>query len=100
MNDQRVCLTIHNFRHQGVTSGWVLSAVGLGDPARLFDRTRLQHDVDPGALNLLKGGIVYSNFVATVSPRHAWEARYTDQGAGLGHTLYVQGTERGRPSPA
>jgi starch synthase len=89
MEDQRVCLTVHNFRHQGNTSDWVLGAVGLTDRARFFDRGRLQDDLDPLALNLLKGGIVYSNFVTTVSPRHAWEARYTDQGAGLGHTLHV-----------
>ena len=37
----------------------------------------------------MKGGIVYSNFVTTVSPQHAWEAVYTEQGRGLGHTLHV-----------
>ena len=37
MEDQRVCLTVHNFRHQGVTSEWVLQAVGLGEPARFVD---------------------------------------------------------------
>jgi starch synthase len=95
MQDQRVCLTVHNFRHQGVTSEWVLRAVGLREPARFFDGARLQDDFDPGALNLLKGGIVYSNFVTTVSPQHAWEARYTDQGAGLGHTLHVHADKFG-----
>ena len=95
MHEQRVCLTVHNFRHQGVTSEWVLWAVGLTEPARFFDGARLQHDFDPGALNLLKGGIVYSNFVTTVSPRYAWEARYTDQNAGLGHTLHVHGSKFG-----
>ena len=89
MRDQRACLTVHNFRHQGIASEWVLSAVGLAEPARFFDPSRLQHDFDPGALNLLKGGIVYSNFVTTVSPHYAWEARYTDQSAGLGHILHV-----------
>ena len=95
MADQRVCLTIHNFRHQGITSEWVLPAVGLSDAARLSDPSRLQDDSDPGALNLLKGGIVYSNFVTTVSPHYAWEACYTDQGAGLGHTLYVHSAKFG-----
>ena len=95
MEDQRVCLTVHNFRHQGVASEWVLHALGLGDPARFFDPSRLQDDFHPEALNLLKGGIVYSNFVTTVSPRYAWEARYTDQGAGLGHTLHVHGDKFG-----
>ena len=37
----------------------------------------------------MKGGIVYSNFITTVSPQHAWEVTYTDQGMGLGHTLYL-----------
>ena len=89
MADQRACLTVHNFRHQGTTSEWVLEAVGLTDRTRFFNRERLQDDFNPGALNLLKGGIVYANFVTTVSPRYAWEARYSDQGAGLGHALHV-----------
>jgi starch synthase len=37
----------------------------------------------------MKGGIVYANFVTTVSPQHAWEARYTEQGYGLGPTLHI-----------
>ena len=43
----------------------------------------------------MKGGIVYSNFVTTVSPQHAWEAQYTDQGQGLGHTLHLHGGKFG-----
>jgi len=37
----------------------------------------------------MKGGIVYSNFVNTVSPHHAWEARTSEVGCGLGHTLHM-----------
>jgi starch synthase len=37
----------------------------------------------------MKGGIVYSNYVNTVSPHHAWEARYGQFGYGLGHTLEI-----------
>jgi starch synthase len=37
----------------------------------------------------MKGGIVYSNFVTTVSPQHAWEALHTDMGYGLEHTLHI-----------
>jgi starch synthase len=33
--------------------------------------------------------VAYSNWVTTVSPHHAWEARHTDQGHGLGHALHV-----------
>jgi starch synthase len=37
----------------------------------------------------MKGGIVYANAVTTVSPHHAWEARHTTVGEGLGHTLHL-----------
>jgi len=89
MEAQRVCLTVHNFSHQGVTGEWVLWATGLRDPARYFASERLRDDSNSAALNLLKGGIVYSNFVTTVSPTHAWEVCNSDQGRGLGHPLYV-----------
>ncbi len=87
MHDQRVCFTIHNFRHQGVASDWVLHATGL--PDRVRDETRLRHNGSPEVVNLLKGGIVYSNHVNTVAPHHAWEVRTSAHGHGLGHTLHV-----------
>jgi starch synthase len=37
----------------------------------------------------MRGAILYSNFVTTVSPHHAWEARHTDLGFGLGHVLHL-----------
>jgi starch synthase len=89
LQDQRVCLTVHNFGHQGVWSEDVLWATGLLPTWRYNVPERLADDARPGAVNLLKGGIVYSNFTATVSPQHAWEARLTDQGRGLGRTLAI-----------
>ncbi len=89
MENQRVCLTIHNFGHQGVVGREVLAATGLGRPDYYFQQWRMQDTYRPGALNLLKGGIVYSNFVTTVSPHHAWEAMHTEQGLGLGPTLWA-----------
>ena len=89
MSDQRVCLTVHNFGHQGIAGESILWATGLGDPARFYAHERLRDDFNPTALNLTKGGIVYSNFVTTVSPGHAWEVCFADQGRGLGHTLHV-----------
>jgi starch synthase len=89
MGEQRVCYTIHNFGHQGVTGDMVLWATGLTRPHHFFDPTRLRDEFNHFALNLMKGGIVYANFVTTVSPQHALEARFTDQGQGLGHTLHV-----------
>jgi starch synthase len=89
MDNQRVCLTVHNFGHQGITGSEVLRASGLGRPEYYFHPDRLQDNHHPSALNLLKGGIVYSNFVTTVSPQYAWEVMNTDQGRGLGHTLWI-----------
>jgi starch synthase len=89
MENQRACLTIHNFGHQGLIGAEVLWATGLKRPEYYFHHDRLKDNIHPGALNLLKGGIVYSNFVTTVSPHHAWEAMNTEQGMGLAHTLWV-----------
>ena len=50
-------------------------------PDRLLDHH------NPHAVNLMKGGIVFSNFVTTVSPRYAWEVQHTDQGMGMQGTL-------------
>ncbi len=89
LEHQRICYTIHNFRHQGIAGVEVLQAIQLHRPEYYLHSDRLQDNFNPNALNFMKGGIVYSNFVTTVSPQHAWEARYTDQGYGLGHTLHV-----------
>lgn len=87
--DQKVCYTIHNFRHQGHAGAEVLSSTNLGRPEHYLHHDRLGDDHRYGALNLMKGGIVYSDFVTTVSPNHAAEARYGDGAFGLGHTLHV-----------
>ncbi|MCA1709492.1 MAG: glycogen/starch synthase, partial [Actinobacteria bacterium] len=89
MHDPRVCYTIHNFSHQGIAGERILWATGLTRPEHFFDYDRLRDNFNHNAINLMKGGIVYSNFVTTVSPQHAWEVTYTDQGKGLADTLYV-----------
>jgi starch synthase len=86
---QRVCYTIHNFRHQGLTGPQVLWATQLGRPEHYLDAVRLGDDTHYRTVNLMKGGVVYSNFVTTVSPTHAGEARYGDYGFGLSHALGV-----------
>ncbi len=86
---QRVCYTIHNFKHQGVFGHDVLAATGLCRPEYYYRPQQLRDDHNQAVLNCMKGGIVYSNFVTTVSPNHAWEARFTDQGYGLGSTLHT-----------
>ena len=87
--DLRVCFTIHNFRHQGVTGPEILRATGLGRPDFFGAPDRMGDPYDRHSINLMRGAILYSNFVTTVSPHHAWEARHTDLGFGLGHTLHL-----------
>ncbi len=89
MPHQRVCFTIHNFKHQGIDGERVLWATGLGRPWRYFHHDRLRDNFNPAAINFTKAGIVYSNFVTTVSRGYAWEAAHNDQGHGLGHTLCI-----------
>jgi starch synthase len=87
MPDQKVCYTIHNFRHQGTGGEQVLWATQLGRPEHFLDADRLGDDFWYRGLNPMKGGIGYSDFVTTVSPNHAEEALYGDGASGLGRTL-------------
>lgn len=95
MWNQRTCYTIHNFKHQGIAGTDVLTATGLHRPDYYLHYNQLRDNFNVRAINFMKGGIVYSNFVTTVSPQHAWEARHTDQGYGLGHTLHAHGGKFG-----
>lgn len=88
MENQRVCYTIHNFKHQGLAGADVLWATGLNRESHYFEEDRLRDNFNPFALNMMKGGIVFSNFVTTVSPHHAWEVHYGEFGYGLGHTIH------------
>lgn len=88
MQNCRVCHTIHNSKHQGIAGENVLWFTGLGQPTYYYDRNRMGDDFNPSAINFTKGAVVYSNFITTVSPRHAWEVRHTEWGYGLGHILY------------
>lgn len=95
MSNQRVCYTIHNFKHQGFAGNEVLRATGLNQESYYFEYDRLRDNFNPFAINFMKGGIVYSNYVNTVSPHHAWEAHYGEEGYGLGHTLELHQSKFG-----
>ena len=87
MPGQKVCYTIHNFRHQGTSDEQLLWATQLGQPEYFLDADRLGDDFRYRGLNQMKGGVVYSDFVTTVSPSHADEALYDDGASGLRRTL-------------
>lgn len=89
MDHQRVCHTIHNFRHQGTAGPEMLWAAGLDRPDYYGARDRLGDEFTSHTLNFTKGALLYANFITTVSPHHAWEVRHTDQSFGLGHPLHV-----------
>ena len=71
MEHQRVLFTIHNFKHQGIGGADILEATGLYNPSYYFAPDRLQDNFNPFVINFMKGGIVYSNYVNTVSLNHA-----------------------------
>jgi starch synthase len=95
MTHPRVCYTLHNMKHQGVAGEYILRETGLNRAEHFFQPDRMLDTFNPFAVNLMKGGIVYSNFVTTVSPSYAGEIQYSAQGNGLGHTLYVHGDKMG-----
>ena len=71
-------LTVHNAGYQGHYGPDVIAEIGL-DPA-LFQPDFLEWY---GKVNLLKGGLVFSDMVTTVSPTHAHELRTRTGGFGL-----------------
>ncbi|MFH0911567.1 MAG: glycogen synthase [Planctomycetota bacterium] len=88
MDRTRVVYTLHNIEHQGLCfyGDRLLASVGLPlAPYFRFDRLRDHHQ--HGAVNLMKGGIVYSNSVTTVSPTYLQEIRTPIGGRGLDATL-------------
>lgn len=88
MGRSRACYTLHNVKHQGICGEHILRQAGL-NPGALMTPERLLDHTYRGAVNLMKGGIVYANFTTTVSPRYAEEIRTSDFGHGLQHTLNV-----------
>jgi starch synthase len=84
MDSTHVCFTIHNFRHQGLAAENILQAIGIGRPDVFLQPDKLSDVNYRHSLNFMKAGIVYSDYVTTVSPQYAGEAKNTDQGCGLG----------------
>jgi starch synthase len=79
-------LTIHNVAHQGVYPADAYGYLGL--QSGNFTATRFE---DHGRVNMLKGGIVYSDMTNTVSPSYAAETRTPMGGHGLAPYLNDRG---------
>eukprot|EP00270_Netrium_digitus_P011426 TRINITY_DN3632_c0_g1_i1.p1 TRINITY_DN3632_c0_g1~~TRINITY_DN3632_c0_g1_i1.p1 ORF type:complete len:770 (-),score=191.80 TRINITY_DN3632_c0_g1_i1:147-2456(-) len=88
MNNTRLLFTCHDFKYQKVQEPSKLSLCGL-DPGQLHRPDRLQDNLDPNSINLLKGGIVYSNRVTTISPLYAADMKTKERGRNMDQTLLV-----------
>ena len=74
----RTVLTLHNVGYQGLFPGGQFEKIGL--PPSLFTPAGLEYY---GSVNLLKGGIVFADYVSTVSPTYAREILTPEFGFGL-----------------
>jgi starch synthase len=81
-------LTIHSFAYQGVYSAEHYDYLGLQ-----WANFIPQKFEDYGQINFLKGGIIYSDLVNTVSPTYADETRMPGGGYGLAPYLNAKGDD-------
>lgn len=75
-------LTVHNLAYQGIFWHWDMLLTGLD--WRFFNWNQMEFY---GKLNLLKTGLVFSDWVNTVSPQYAREIQTDPLGCGLDGVL-------------
>ena len=75
-------LTIHNLAFQGLFAKSVLAEIGLPDD--VFHKDGLEYW---DKVSFLKGGVIYSHLVTTVSPSYALEIQSDAGGMGFGGLL-------------
>lgn len=80
--NSEVVFTIHNISYQGIFGKDLLEKFGLS--GSLFNPEQLEFY---GRVNLLKGGILTSDLVTTVSPTYAREIQTKEYGYGLDGVL-------------
>ena len=78
MKDMPVVFTIHNMGYQGQFSRDVMDRAGI--PAVAYNPAGIEFY---GDVNFLKAGIVYSDYITTVSKRYAQEIQTREYGYGL-----------------
>ncbi|KAK1269511.1 hypothetical protein QJS04_geneDACA005367 [Acorus gramineus] len=88
LGDTRILFTCHNFNSHCLEPPNKLALCGL-DPNKLHRLDRLQDSNKTHLVNLLKGGIVYSNKVVAVSSFHSKERIIRSATAGLESTLAI-----------
>lgn len=78
----KIVMTIHNMEYQGKCASFNLDWIGMAGKKMALPET-MQDPLYPQAVNLLKGSLVYSDFITTVSPNYAWEVKTPEGGRGL-----------------
>ncbi|MFZ0415468.1 MAG: glycogen synthase GlgA [Candidatus Acidiferrales bacterium] len=81
-----VIFTVHNLGYQGLFPRTALALAGL--PEDLFHVDALEYF---GKVNFLKGGLVYSDYVTTVSRKYAQEMQTAEFGCGLEGVIRSRG---------
>ncbi|MFI0434975.1 MAG: glycogen synthase [Parachlamydiaceae bacterium] len=85
----RIILSIHNMEYQGKCTPHDLTSIGLDGPYYQTPQ-RGQDNLYPDLINLLKTGILYSDYVTTVSPSYAKEVLTPEGGKGLESNLIAR----------
>jgi starch synthase len=85
VKDLPVVFTIHNMGYHGQFRRDVLARNGI--PGELFNPGALEFY---GDVNFLKGGLVYSDYLTTVSPTYAREIQTPEFGYGLNGVVRVR----------
>ncbi|XP_024373446.1 uncharacterized protein [Physcomitrium patens] len=86
LDSARLAFTCHNFLYQGIENSEAIAACGL-TVQDLMSPDQMQDNFFHNKINLLKGAIVFSNVVTTVSPTYAQEVLSPEGGKGLHGTL-------------
>lgn len=68
----KIMTTIHNMKYQGVCSPPKIERLGL-KTEHLLKKDKMQDTKEPQKLNILKGALIYSDILTTVSPTYAKE---------------------------
>lgn len=86
LNTSKLVFTIHNMEYQGKCAKENLDSIGMHGSNYLVPN-KLQDNHNDQLINLMKGGIIYSDFITTVSPNYAKEVLTPEGGRGLEKTL-------------
>lgn len=81
--DIKTIFTIHNIRHQGRFPTSIYNDI-IGIDERDPAANKIEFD---GAINFMKGALLYSDLITTVSPSYAEEIQYPYFGEGLDNIL-------------